>query len=370
MSVATAPLTAASAPDANAMRATVRVRYALAVALLTGAFTLLRTYFHPTWSTDLDQFWYACRAMFAGNDPYDAVGPGKTFDWTWPLFYPLPALLIASPLALVSLAAARILFSALGGFVVGYAIAPQWTRRWPLLLSMAFFAAISRNQWSPYVLASAWIPIAGAIVVVKPNVGLITLAVQRRRALVLSLGVSALLVVASFVVRPHWLGTWLQLVRHAPNKEISLLQPFGFLLVLTLLAWRTTEGRVLAAMSVIPHTPSLYDLLPVFLTATTTRDTVVLAALTHVLHWSVLAFGPYTSRDAAFLSVAHWEVILVLLPALALILWRQFKSRNEAALIQGSTLDDGRHEFGIVERVLIVLCAVSLGIQLWIVALT
>lgn len=355
----------ASAADAGiALSKWRRLSIALAVALAACAFASLRTHFHPDWSTDLDQFWYACRAMFAGRDPYDAVGPGKEFDWTWPIFYPMPALLVASPFALLPLWASRIAFSTVGGFVAGYAIAPQWERRWPVLVSMAFFSAISRNQWSPFVLAAAWVPIAGAIVAIKPNVGLITLAVQDRRALAVPVGTACALVLASFAVKPDWVQTWFALVRHAPNKELAVLQPLGFLLIASLIAWRTVEGRVLSAMSVIPHTPSLYDLLPIFIATTTASEGLLVATCTHVLHWSVLAFGPYPDRDAAFLSIARWEVVFVLLPVLLLVLRRWWRNRTASTY---SAQDVGLEFARPLRHALLVACGISLGIQIWTV---
>lgn len=347
-----------------------RLGIALGVAFVTGLIAFVRFRVHPEWTTDFDQMWYAARALVDGADPYEAVGPGRTFDWPWALYYPLPAVLVSTPFALLPLGLARVAFSAVGGFVVGYAIAPQWQRRWPILLSMAFFSAISRNQWSPFVLAAAWVPIAGAVVAIKPNVGLITLAVQDRRALTISIGGALALVAASFALRPDWLATWLGLVRDAPNKEVAVLQPLGFLLLLALFAWRSVEGRALVAMSVVPHTPSLYDLLPIFIATRTARQALVVAVLTHVLHWSVLALGPYPNRDSAFAMTARGEVVVVLLPVLAVVLAHAWRQRRQLQSPPSGVLPAASSRVGLVgDRAMAVAAAISLGIQLWIVVL-
>src|SRR5215207_5028160 len=39
---------------------------------------------------DFDQLWFAARALLAGQNPYHLVGPGRSFPWEFPLFYPLP----------------------------------------------------------------------------------------------------------------------------------------------------------------------------------------------------------------------------------------------------------------------------------------
>lgn len=351
-----------------------RLGIALGVAFVTGLIAFVRYRVHPDWTTDFDQMWYAARALLGGQDPYEAVGPGRAFDWPWELYYPLPAVLVSTPLALLPLGLARVAFSAIGGFVVGYAIAPQWRSRWPILLSMAFFSAISRNQWSPFVLAAAWVPIAGAVVALKPNVGLITLAVQDRRALTISIGGALALVAASFAVRPDWLATWLTLVRGAPNKEVAALQPLGFLLLFALFAWRSVEGRALVAMSVVPHTPSLYDLLPVFIATRTARQALGVAVLTHVLHWSVLALGPYPDRDSAFAMIARGEVVVVLLPVLALVLaqaWREYRQLQPPPIDAPPAASSRLGVLGVLgDRAMAVAAAVSLGIQLWIVVLS
>lgn len=347
-----------------------RLGIALGAALVTGLFALVRFRVHPDWTTDFDQMWYAARALLGGVDPYEAVGPGRAFDWPWALYYPLPAVLVSTPFALLPLGLARVAFSATGGFVVGYAIAPQWRARWPILLSMAFLSAIARNQWSPFVLAAAWVPIAGAIVALKPNVGLITLAVQDRRALSISIGGALVLVAASFAVRPDWLATWLTLIRDAPNKEVAVLQPFGFLLLFALLAWRSVEGRALVAMSVVPHTPSLYDLLPIFIATRTARQALVVAVLTHVLYWSMLALGPYPDRDSAFAMIARGEVIVVLLPVLAVVLAQAWRERRQLQSPPSGLIPTASSRVGLVaDRAMAVAAAVSLGIQLWIVVL-
>src|SRR5215212_9879963 len=39
---------------------------------------------------DFDQIWFAARAVLAGRNPYHLIGPGRTFVWEFPFFYPLP----------------------------------------------------------------------------------------------------------------------------------------------------------------------------------------------------------------------------------------------------------------------------------------
>ena len=62
-------------------------------------------------ASDLDQVWYAATALRHGLNPYDVIGPTATwFHWNWPLYYPMPAVLLALPLSFLPLAVARYVF--------------------------------------------------------------------------------------------------------------------------------------------------------------------------------------------------------------------------------------------------------------------
>jgi hypothetical protein len=339
-----------------------RVRVALVVATAVGVLALARGLSHPDYTSDFDQLWHAARALLSGKDPYSVVGPQRELNWPWPVFYPMPAILLAVPFAFVPVALGRALFSVAMGAALGYAMAPLWRRQWPLLLSAAFFLAISRNQWSPLVLASLWVPALGLVMAAKPNVGLVTLAPQDWRGVRVALIAAVSLVVLSFLVRPGWLPDWLAVIRNAPNKEVPLLQPLGLLLLPALVLWKSREGRVLLAMSVIPQTPSLYDLLPAFYLARSRRQALAIAALTHALHWAVIAGGPYDNYDAAYTALARATVPLVLAPVTGLALWNARRPLPSPAVPEPA--------FATLDAILLALTALSLGLQIWLVLFT
>ena len=82
--------------------------------------------------TDFAQLWYAARALPHGVSPYTVVGPGKGLEGSFPLIYPMPAVLLAVPFSLVPLRLADALFCAVGAFALAWAITrdrlanPQW----------------------------------------------------------------------------------------------------------------------------------------------------------------------------------------------------------------------------------------------------
>ncbi len=319
-------------------------------------------------SSDLDQLWYAARALVRGADPYTAVGPGRQFPWAWPLFYPPTAVILIVPFSFLPLAAARIAFSVVSAGILGFAVGPRWRVLWPMLLSTSYYLAISRNQLAPLILATFWLPALGFVVAAKPNVGLLAVVAQDRRKAILVIGLAASFMLASLVLRPSWYGEWLALARSAPNKEIALLQPGGVLLLAALLLWRTADGRVLLVASLVPQTPSLYDVLPLFALCRTLRQALVLAALTHLLQLVALALGPYGSFDAGYSMLARLQVYLVLLPVLLLALGNHFLWHPPEPIGRASAERGGVNSVSNrLNRILIVMAALGLGLQLWIV---
>jgi hypothetical protein len=341
---------------------------ALTVAALTGLFAMVRLIHDPAFSSDLDHLWFAARALLHGDNPYEAVGPGRPFEWAWPLFYPLPALLLIAPFSFLPIAAARVAVSVLFGGVLGYAVGARWRVLWPMFLSASYFIAISRNQWSPLILAAFWLPWLGFIAVAKPNVGLLPLLAQDRRALMRTAVLSLALVVLSLLVRPSWPGEWFALARSAPNKEIALLQPLGLLLLGALVLWRSIDGRVLLATAVMPQTPSLYDVLPLFVLCRTTRQALVLSALSHVLQWAALALGPYASYDAYYASLARLNVVIVLIPLTLVALGNKYqlaeRLRGSLARTKPRVGRGISRAWWLIDRLLVAAVAMSLGVQI------
>ena len=314
----------------EADRSTWRTRavVALAFALITAAYATARALHEPGWPTDFDQLWYAARALLAGNDPYTAVGPDRAFRWDWPLYYPLPAVLFATPFTVVPVLVARIAFSAVTAAALGWALGPRARTHWPLLLSAAYIISTSRAQWAPLLLAAAWIPALGFVIAAKPNVGISSLAGQKgRKELALSLAGFGAAFLLSFIVQPDWFSSWRASIRTAPHIQSAvMMMPFGPLLLLAALRWRRADARLLLALAVIPHTPSAYDLLVLFFVCRSLRETMVLALLTQALYWGIVMFGSFNTFDAYAEGLGRVAILIVYLPVLAAVLLRANRS--------------------------------------------
>ena len=300
-----------------------RVLVALVFGALTAAYAMARGLHEPLWPTDFDQLWYAARSLLERNDPYTAVGPGKAFPWSWPLYYPLPAVLLSVPFATLPVMWARIAFSAVAAAALGWALAPRIRTHWPILLSAAYIISTSRAQWAPLVLAAAWVPTLGFVLTAKPNVGLSSLAAQDRRGTWMTLAGCAAMLLISFAVRPDWLSSWREAIRTAPHIQSAVTAlPAGPLLALAALKWRRPDARLLLTLAVIPHTPSVYDLLVLFFACRTLRETLTLALLTQALYWGIVFFGSFNTFDAYAEGLGRAAVFVVYLPVLIAILLR------------------------------------------------
>jgi hypothetical protein len=311
----------------------VRLGVALAFAVVTGIFTAARVLHEPQWPTDFDQLWHAANALRNGTNPYHVVGPGRAFDWLWPLYYPLPAVLVAVPLSFLSVVAARIAFSALAAAILGFALGPRIRSHWPILLSASFIISASRNQWAPVLLAALWVPALGFFATAKPNVGVASLAGQDRRGLILAAGSCLVITVASFVVQPDWFWDWRDAIRTSPHIQAAVtVLPVGPLLALAALRWKRAESRLFLALVLIPHTPSVYDLLLLFFVARSLREALALALLTQCLYWGIVLFGSFQAFDAYAAGLGRAAIYVVYLPVLAAILLRPNESPNSVNL--------------------------------------
>jgi hypothetical protein len=362
MAPAAAPLDPPAAGETSVDR---RWQAAIIGAVAAGLLASLRWKYAAWMPSDLDHLWYAARAILSGGNPYDAVGPGKSFDWEWGVFYPLPAILLVLPFTVVPVVVARLAFSVLAGAALGFAMGSRWRSLWPLFLSQAFFLTISRNQWSALILAAVWLPAIGFVIAAKPNIGLIALAAQRRDTVVRVVLLAGLLVILSFIVRPSWLGEWLALVRSAPNKEIALLQPGGFLLLAAVLLWRTMEGRLLLASAAVPQTPSAYDMLLFFALCRTRTQAAFLALLTHLAQFTVLQLGPYANHDAYYDTMAKVVVLVIMLPVLGIVLTNRFANSTTPV----SPVVPGRDSAlaSRTEAALLFLLFLAFLLQCWII---
>jgi hypothetical protein len=261
-------------------------------------------------------FWTAGRALLEGGDPYAAVlGLGTGY----PLFYPIPAVLVVAPFAWLPWPMFHLVISGLSGFALGWA-AERYGRGLAVgVLSAGFAEAMVEGQWSPLLTAAAVLPALGALWAAKPTIGAALFAAfPSRRA---ALGAVAL-VGAGTLVWPSWPWDWSHALRLS-NHVAPILQPGGFLLLLAATRWRRPEGRLLVGLALVPQTAALYETLPLFLIPSTRRQAYLMAVgsyLAAVLGGLWAPGGPGTELGATFAARWPFVAVLVWLPALVMVL--------------------------------------------------
>jgi hypothetical protein len=279
----------------------------------------------PGTASDFDQLWVAARALTRGVDPYRAV---QDANLPYPLFYPLPAVLLVVPLAALPLSVARIVWSGVGAGLMAEA-AFRYGRGLPVaLVSGAFASAVVQGQWSPLLTASMVLPVLAVSWVAKPSIGLaMAVAAPSRRRLGWALG----LLVVSLGLMPDWPKAWFQALRSQFYMPL-LLRPGGALLLLALLRWRRPEGRLLAALACLPHSPSAYETLPLFLIPQTRWQAYRLAVLGYIAIFlgSWLIPWAHTIPTLPKNLSDRWPFMLLLVYLPSLVMLLRLPSRPDA----------------------------------------
>lgn len=275
---------------------------------------------------DVDQLWYAARAVLDGRNPYDLIGPGLEYEYRWQFYYPLPAVILFTPLAAFPVLASRIAMAAVASGLLAYGIARYDARGLVLFLSRAFYVNAWYAQWTPLLVAMWYMPVLAAFVAAKPTIGLAMLTGVRdwRRAkwgLVLVIGLAAI----AFVVRPTWLSEWLAAVDTNTHLRPWITVPGGLLLLLALLRWRRWEARVLTVFALIPQTFHPLATLPLVLLPGSLIGKATIGALTYLPNWFLVRepFGSQLATATPEEVFSMYGTILlwcVLMPTLLFIL--------------------------------------------------
>ncbi|MFL5575708.1 MAG: hypothetical protein ACJ79S_07070 [Gemmatimonadaceae bacterium] len=306
-----------------------RAAVALAVGILAAAYASYLARTLPGFQTDFDQIWVGARAILGGKNPYLDVGPGRAFPWDYPLYYPMPAPLLAVPLGTVHLWTARALFIGSTSALLAWLLTRDGWERMPLFASMAFVQCIVLVQWTPLLMAATLAPSLGGLLVVKPNLGLALGAARltdprglSRRALLATLAVATALVAASFVVLPTWPADWRAALRTGEHFTAPVRRLGGFVLLLALFRWRRPEARLLLALACTPQTPIVVEGLPLFLVAKTTRQSLWLAVLTYVAYVVCGLTWDGHTRTSYFRQAGIASVAFLYAPCLLMVLRR------------------------------------------------
>jgi hypothetical protein len=299
---------------------------ALVIGLSSVAFLTYYRAHHPSeHRPDFDHLHAAAQFVVHGRDPYPLIGPTeREYRNSWPLYYPLPAVLAVAPLAPLSVNAARGVFVFVISALFGYALAVSGGTRWrfAILLSLPFIESVLIAQWSPLFFAMWTLPWLGALAVVKPNHAIAILAGRSKAwPIGVAIGGGVVLTAVSFAVQPGWFGEWLDIVRSAHHITAPVTRPWGMFLLIAAAKWRRPEARLLLVLAVIPSTPGFYETLVLFLVPVTMPEILVLVALGQFADILVPS-PPASTWDDRFSTLARQTMWCLYLPTVLMLLRR------------------------------------------------
>lgn len=302
---------------------------ALAIGVTAGLFAAFMAA-RPGAIPDLLYPLTAARHFMEGSSPYAAMPglKGAPPPYDEPFFYPLTTVIALVPLARLAAPLAVGLFFGFSSALLAYFITREELWRVHVFASAPFVVAAILGQFSPLVTIAALVPWAGALCTLKPNLGLAILVRQPSRALLLSCATFGLL---SLAISPEWLVQWMAGLRgetgNARVHQIPFMQPGGFILLLSLLTVRGADGRLMAAMSLIPQALFFYDQLPLLLLARTRRQSIALIACTQagMIAWWLAA----RPGDPVVRSAYPYVLASSYLPALVVVLLNAKRAPDE-----------------------------------------
>jgi hypothetical protein len=272
-------------------------------------------------ASDLAPIWASARARLHHQDPYEAVGPGRTFNTVFPQIYPMTAIVTVMPLAPMPLRWADSIFVGLGFGLFTWAVTTRRieTPAMVALVSLGALMTLQTSQWSLLLTGAALVPGFGWLLIAKPTIGFALFAAFPRWKTAIG---CAVLFILSILVWPGWIAEWRATLGSAPHVVPPITRTVGPLVLLALLKWRRADARLLLALACVPHTTAAYETIPLFLIPQTWTQAWGLWALALLAYAAQWASGPYLTQAAYWASGAEWIVALLYLPCLGMILRR------------------------------------------------
>jgi hypothetical protein len=283
-----------------------RIVVSAAIGVGSGAFCwfLLRQ-FHLG-AGDFNWALWGAQDLLAHRNPYDR--PMQ--------LYPLPCAVFGIPFAWMRPEVAGGAFYGMSSALLAFGLSRHGYHRLLLFLAYPYWAGLIAAQWTPLILASAFIPSLLPAILAKPQLGLpVGLTAPTRRGLV----ACAVLAALTLLVMPAWPRLWIGNV-HLYQHFIPLLVVPGSLLALALLRWRERDARLLLLMAVVPQR-WFYDMLILWYIPKSRREILS----TVFISWGAGIWRWYHFPHS-FTQVGRWCVFFFYLPMLVVLLRRPHPS--------------------------------------------
>jgi hypothetical protein len=253
------------------------------------------------------------RDLLAHRDPY-SYPPGP-----YAIPYPLPAALLAMPLARLPSVLAGAIFFGLSTMLLAYGIVrsgEEW--RLAMLLSWSFAYAFLWVQWTPLICALWFLPAVGLAMLVKPHIALPVLLAGRSPREWKWLALPVVLLAVSLVVYPAWPWVWLkQTASYQGILPPILAVPLGPFVLLALTNWRDRRAWLIVLLAAMPQR-MVYDQLPLMLAAGNRKQLWFLIAMSWI---NCAVFFRGDGWGSVPLGWQNFIVLTLYLPAVAVVAW-------------------------------------------------
>ena len=264
------------------------------------------------------------RYLLQGENPYQEIQPTGEYPFQTYFYYPLPAALVALPFAGLPPYLAGALFFGISSGLLAFAVTKDGWRGLHIFLGAPYWVALAVAQWSPLLVAADLVARHGSLLACKPNIGLPGFIYRPSwRGLA---GILAMLGVSLLVLPILAVGLAAGHPQPGGHPPAALILPFGPLLLLAALRWRTPNGRLLLSLSLVPQLLFFYDQLLLWLIPASLAQGLPLSGLSWVAYfaWRLTGIDPQTG--AILVQPAQFILALVYLPALGMLLWPSKKS--------------------------------------------
>jgi hypothetical protein len=310
----------------------------LAVALAIGVVATFFAYHQLTGrallASDFEYDLRAAHRMLDGlnpyNDPTTHYGLPYPFDAQFP--YPLFAAMIAAPFTLFTSYVAGALYVGCLSGIMAFAVTRDGWWRLSIFLSPCYLVTASVANWSPLLVASAFLPVLYPLAIVKPTlIAPVMLNYPNMRGYLLCFVSLAV----SLVIFPAWPLEWLASLMSQPGGKYTfpLLMGPSLLILACIFLWKRRPARLLLMLACVPQHPFFYDQLLLWLIPQTLRQSLALSAITWAAYLSWWFwdpdFQPLAVRAAQGPNL-YWTAFMFYMPALGLVFWQAWRDRRKS----------------------------------------
>jgi hypothetical protein len=226
--------------------------------------------------------------------------------------YPIPSAIFGLPFAWMRLDVAGGAFYGISSALMAFGLSRNGYRRLLVFLAYPYWAGLLTVQWTPLIVASAFLPPLLPVTLAKPQLGLPVLLTRATRRGLLA---CALVLALSFLVLPRWPWLWVGNFHFYARFFPLLIWP-GPLLALALLRYRDRDARLLFLMAITPQR-WFYDMLILWLIPKSRRE----LCATIFISWAAGIWRWYYPPHS-FTQVGRCAVLVFYLPMLVIVLLR------------------------------------------------